>query len=104
VKPTGGTLLDLQAFFLASDFLCLSKRISSCTPAAELKPFGSQPSWVTMQEYRSSSLTKLQIGRYVEYFVKIAFTLHGFDLYSAEVDDKGISLYARVKNGIMTFK
>lgn len=48
-----------------------------------------------MQEYRWSSLTKLQIGRYAEYFVKMAFTLHSFDVYSAEVDDKGIDFVVR---------
>jgi len=31
------------------------------------------------------------VGRYAEYYVKMEFTLHGFDVYSAaEVDDKGI--------------
>ena len=48
-----------------------------------------------MQGYLWSRLTKLQIGRYAEYFVKMAFTLHGFDVYSAEVDDKGIDFVVR---------
>lgn len=42
-----------------------------------------------------SKLTKLQLGRYAEYFVKMEFTLHGFDVYSAEVDDKGIDFVVR---------
>jgi hypothetical protein len=48
-----------------------------------------------MLEHQWSKLTKLQIGRYAEYFVKMAFTLHGFDVYSAEVDDKGIDFVVR---------
>ncbi len=42
-----------------------------------------------------SRLSKLQIGRYSEYFVKMEFTLHGFDVYSSEVDDKGIDFVVR---------
>lgn len=41
-------------------------------------------------------LTKLQIGRYAEYLVKMEFTLYGFDVYSAEVDDKGIDFVVRL--------
>jgi len=42
-----------------------------------------------------SRLTKQQLGRYAEYFVMMEFTLHGFDVYSAEVDDKGIDFVVR---------
>jgi len=42
-----------------------------------------------------SKLTKLQLGKYAEYFVKMEFTMHGFDVYSAEVDDKGIDFVIR---------
>ena len=47
------------------------------------------------QEHRWSELSRLQLGRYAEYFVKMEFTLHGFDVYSAEVDDKGIDFVIR---------
>jgi hypothetical protein len=40
-------------------------------------------------------LTHLQVGRYGEYFVKMEFTLLGFDVYGTEVDDKGIDLVVR---------
>jgi hypothetical protein len=42
-----------------------------------------------------SHLTRQQLGKYAEYFVKMAFTQHGLDVYSAEVDDKGIDFVIR---------
>jgi hypothetical protein len=46
-----------------------------------------------------SKLSKQQLGRYAEYFVKMEFTLHSFDVYSAEVDDKGIDFVIRKDAG-----
>lgn len=40
-------------------------------------------------------LNNLQLGKYAEYFVKMEFTLAGFDVYAPEVDDKGIDFIAR---------
>jgi len=51
------------------------------------------------QKHQWSKLTRQQLGRYAEYFVKMEFTLHGFDVYSAEVDDKGIDLVIRKDEG-----
>ena len=45
-----------------------------------------------VNKYQWSRLSPLQVGRYAEYFVKMEFTLHGFAVYSAEVDDKGIDV------------
>ncbi len=45
--------------------------------------------------HKWSILTKLQLGRYAEYLVKIELTLHGLDVYTAEVDDKGIDFVVR---------
>lgn len=45
--------------------------------------------------YKWSRLNHLQLGRYAEYFVKMEFTLFGFDVYTAEVDDKGIDFVVR---------
>src|SRR5271157_4704727 len=42
-----------------------------------------------------SSLNSLQIGRYAEYFLKMEFTMFGFDVYTAEVDDRGIDFVIR---------
>src|SRR2546423_3552456 len=48
-----------------------------------------------MDRFNWSRLTHLQVGRYSEYFVKMEFTLYGFDVYQAEVDDKGIDFVIR---------
>lgn len=42
-----------------------------------------------------SELHHLQLGRYGEYFAKMAFTKAGFDVYSTEVDRKGIDFVVR---------
>lgn len=49
--------------------------------------------------YDWSRLTHLQVGKYAEYFVKMECTLYGFDVYSAEVDDKGIDFVIRASYG-----
>jgi hypothetical protein len=48
-----------------------------------------------MPPYHWKGLTHLQIGRYAEYYFKMEFTLRRFDVYSAEVDDKGIDFVVR---------
>ncbi len=37
----------------------------------------------------------MQLGRYAEYFVKMEFTLLGFDVYQTEVDYHGIDFVVR---------
>jgi hypothetical protein len=54
-----------------------------------------RPEEVTMEKYDWGKLTHLQLGRYAEYFVKMEFTRHVFDVYTAEVDDKGIDFVVR---------
>jgi hypothetical protein len=48
-----------------------------------------------MKKYSWSELNRLQVGKYAEYFVKMEFTQHGFDVYSSEVDDRGIDFVVR---------
>jgi hypothetical protein len=48
-----------------------------------------------MDRYEWSRLNTLQVGKYSEYFVKMEFTLYRFDVYQAEVDDKGIDFVIR---------
>ncbi len=43
-----------------------------------------------------AELNHLQIGRLGEYWTKIILTLNGFDIYTSEVDDKGIDFVVRV--------
>jgi hypothetical protein len=42
-----------------------------------------------------SKLNKQQLGKYGEYLVKMEFTKYGFDVYTAEVDNKGIDFVIR---------
>ncbi len=46
-----------------------------------------------------SSLSHLQLGRYAEYFVKLELTLYGFQVFTSEVDDRGIDFVARSEDG-----
>ncbi len=48
-----------------------------------------------MQRYRWSRLNKQQVGAYAEYFVKMELAMHEFQVYSPEVDDRGIDLVTR---------
>jgi hypothetical protein len=48
-----------------------------------------------MEKYQWSRLNNLQVGKYSEYFVKMELTLHGFDVYQSEIDDKGIDFLIR---------
>lgn len=41
-----------------------------------------------------SKLNKQQVGAYAEYFFKMEFTMAGFQVYSTEVDDRGIDCMA----------
>jgi hypothetical protein len=43
-----------------------------------------------------ADLNHLQVGKYSEYFAKMALTRAGFDVFDAEVDDKGIDFVLRV--------
>ena len=49
--------------------------------------------------YNWHKLNHLQIGTYSEYYVKMELTMYGFQVYSAEVDDRGIDFVARFEDG-----
>lgn len=61
-----------------------------------------------MKRYEWSKLNHLQLGKYAEYLVKMEFTSYGFDVYTAEVDDKGIDFILRKEqkgtNGEVEYK
>lgn len=52
-----------------------------------------------MQRYDWNHLNKQQVGAYAEYFVKMEFTMHGFQVYRTEVDDRGIDFVVRYERG-----
>ncbi|MEF3309583.1 DUF4365 domain-containing protein [Paenibacillus sp. GYB004] len=44
-------------------------------------------------------LNSLQLGRYAEYFAKMEFASHGLEVFSSEVDDRGIDFIVKDKMG-----
>jgi hypothetical protein len=48
-----------------------------------------------MNKYDWTRLNHMQLGRYAEYFVKMEFTLYGFDVHTSELDDRGIDFVIR---------
>jgi hypothetical protein len=52
-----------------------------------------------MQRYNWGRLNKQQTGTYTEYFVKMELTMYGFQVYTTEVDDRGIDFVARYESG-----
>lgn len=52
-----------------------------------------------MGRYTWSRLNSHQVGRFAEYFVKMELALYGFEIYSSEVDDRGIDFVARHGTG-----
>lgn len=48
-----------------------------------------------MTSYVWSSISNLHVGRYAEYFVKMECARAGLDVYSSEVDDRGIDFVIR---------
>jgi hypothetical protein len=52
-----------------------------------------------LEKYNWSRLNHLQLGKYAEYFVKMELTLYGFEVYTSEVDDRGIDFVARSPRG-----
>ena len=48
-----------------------------------------------MNRFEWKRVNRLQLGRYAEYFVKMEFILAGFDVYTSEVDERGIDFIIR---------
>lgn len=48
-----------------------------------------------MHRYNWEKLNKQQVGTYTEYFVKMELTMYGFQVYTTEVDDRGIDFVVR---------
>lgn len=52
-----------------------------------------------MQRYKWSHLNNQQTGAYTEYFVKMELSMYGFEVYTTEIDDRGIDFVARKSPG-----
>jgi hypothetical protein len=52
-----------------------------------------------MSRFQWSALSKQQVGAYAEYFVKMELTMQGLNIYTPEVDDRGIDFVARLRPG-----
>lgn len=52
-----------------------------------------------IMRYNWKALNRQQVGAFSEYFVKLELTMLGLQVYSTEVDDRGIDFVARYKNG-----
>ena len=52
-----------------------------------------------MKRHQWDKLNNQQTGAYAEYFVKMEFTMFGFQVYSSEVDDRGIDFVCRHESG-----
>ena len=67
--------------------------------SAEIQPTALDPALPPDQAAPDRSwahLDRLKVGRYGEYFVKMALVRAGLDVYSPEVDDKAIDLVIRL--------
>jgi len=51
-----------------------------------------------MNKYDWDRLNRQQLGKYAEYFTKMEFILYGLEVYTTEVDDRGID-YVIKKDG-----
>lgn len=51
-----------------------------------------------MKRYEWSRLNTQQVGACAEYIVKMELTMYGFQVFQAEVDDRGIDFVARYEN------
>lgn len=46
-----------------------------------------------------TKLNSMQVGKYAEYFAKMEFASYGLEVYTTEVDDRGIDFIIKDKNG-----
>jgi hypothetical protein len=52
-----------------------------------------------LARYDWKRLSRMQLGRYAEYFTMMEFTQFGFQVYSTEVDDRGVDFVVRGESG-----
>src|SRR5438552_2115659 len=61
---------------------------------------GCRTSWPRPHAATSAALNNLQVGRYAEYFVKMELTLYGFEVFTTDVDDRGIDFVMRRRGSL----
>lgn len=52
-----------------------------------------------MPNKKWATLNPNQLGRYAEYFAKMEFASYGLEVFSSEVDDRGIDFIVKDKTG-----
>jgi hypothetical protein len=68
-------------------------------PLENVPPLPNGQEGPILARYNWHRMNHLQVGRFAEYFVKMEFALYGFEVYSAEVDDRGIDFVVRSEGG-----
>jgi len=100
-RPSVNLMLDQfdEAYLDAcSSATCPRCKTKVSLPALRVERY-PEPSYLS-GKYSWSRLSALQVSRYAEYFVKMEMTLHGLEVYSSEVDDRGIDFIARAGTGV----
>ena len=59
----------------------------------------TQSTLYMLNKYQWDKLNNQQTGSYAEYFVKMEFTMFGFQVYTTEVDDRGIDFVCKYEKG-----
>jgi len=59
----------------------------------------STPVNEVIMRYNWEKLSRQQVGTFAEYFVKMELTMYGFQVYTSEVDDRGVDFVARYEKG-----
>ena len=47
-----------------------------------------------------NKLSRMQLGKYAEYYAKMEFASYGLDVYTSEVDDHGVDFIVKDKKGV----
>ena len=53
-----------------------------------------------MANTKWNELSRMQLGKYAEYYAKMEFASYGLDVYTSEVDDHGVDFIVKDKKGI----
>ena len=53
---------------------------------------------LSMKKYNWKELNRIQKGTFGEYFAKMEFTMYGAEVYTSEIDDRGIDFVCRLPN------